>query len=100
MYNSHDSTVFESMDPTSMRPFVCQRSVVCVRQAVQRVAGISVVALLGVLFTLSALAQDGTPTPADPGPSGTSDVAVRAVMIPTDFQQGKYSVMIQVAVDG
>lgn len=71
-----------------MGPFVCHRSMVRLGQG-----------LICFLLVHSALAQD----PSSPEPArevAEADVAVRGVVIPTGFQRGKYSAMIQIAVDG
>jgi hypothetical protein len=64
--------------------------------------------LICLLLAHSVWAQDRSTTTA--GPAATqpepvrevveADVAVRGVVIPTGFQRGKYSAMIQIAVDG
>ena len=64
--------------------------------------------LICLLLVHSVLAQDRSSTMS--GPAATqpetareivgTDVAVRGVVIPTGFQGGRYSAMIQIAVDG
>ncbi len=80
-----------------MESFVCQRGLARLGQG-----------LICLLLVHSALAQDRSSTTA--GPASTqpeparevveTDVAVRGVVIPTGFQGGRYSAMIQIAVDG
>jgi hypothetical protein len=67
---------------------------------VRGIPGRLVLNLLCVFLASSAAAQERSPTPADAGRSGESDLAIRGVMVPTGFQGGEYSAMIQVAVDG
>ena len=79
-----------------MGPFVCTK----------RLAGLGQ-GLILVLLAHSVLAQDRSSTmtgpasePEPPRQAADTDVAVRGVVIPTGFQGGRYSAMIQIAVDG
>ena len=75
-----------------MQPLVCQRYSAVV-EAVRLFAACLALVLLCVPPGHSAVAS---PTTADSG----SGVAVRGVLIPTGFQDRKYSAVIQIAVDG
>ena len=80
-----------------MGPFVCQSRLARFGQG-----------LICLLLVHAALAQDRSSTTAGPAstrtqPAGAvaeSDLAVRGVVIPTGFQGGRYSAMIQIAVHG
>ena len=78
-----------------MQTLVCQRNSAVI-EAVRLVAACLALALFCVLPGHSAVAQDSSLTTADSG----SGVLVRGVVIPTGFQDRKYSAMIQIAVDG
>ena len=83
-----------------MQHLVCQGSPSCGGQIRGHVARRLVLGLVCLLLTHSAIAQDASPPTARSGEAGASDVALRAVIIPTGFQEKKYSAMIQIAVDG